>query len=464
MKELIYASVADLARAIQNKEVSSEEVVNAHLKRIEEVNPLLNAIVQLTASTALAQARGADAALHRGEVIGPLHGVPMTIKDSIETTGVVCTGGVKGRAGFVPAQDATVVARLRASGAILLGKTNLPELSLAYETDNAVYGRTNNPYDLSRSPGGSSGGEGSIIAAGGSPFGLGADLAGSIRVPSHFCGIAGIKPTTDRVPRTGHFPRLDGVLSALYQIGPMARFVEDLGLILKIIAGVDWQDPSVVPMPWREPKAVDLKRLRVAFHTDNGINSPNSETIAVVVSAARAVSEAVMTVTEARPEGIEQTNELRSALLGADGGSRIQDLAEMVGIKEMHPLLQRRQTRFRSKMLSAAEFELVLERWDRFRSVMLSFFQEHDVILCPVSSYPAFFHGASLDDAIYNSFSYTRTYNLTGWPSVVVRAGTSAEGLPIGVQVVASPWREDVALSVAQYIEMTCGGWQRPPL
>jgi amidase len=244
----------------------------------------------------------------------------------------------------------------------------------------------------------------------------------------------------------------------------MARFVEDLGLILKLIVGVDWQDFSVVPMPWREPQTVDLKRLRVAFYTDDGINSASQETITVVVSAARAVSEAVMTVTEARPEGIEQTNELRSALLGADGGSRIQDLAEMVGIKEMHPLLQRRQTRFRSKMLSAAEFMLVLERWDRFRSVMLSFFQEHDVILCPVSSYPAFFHGASLDDAIYNSFSYTRTYNLTGWPSVVVRAGTSAEGLPIGVQVVASPWREDVALSVAQYIEMTCGGWQRPPL
>jgi amidase len=388
----------------------------------------------------------------------------MTIKDSIETAGVACTGGAKGRAAFVPAKDATAVARLRAAGAILIGKTNLPELSLAYETDNTVYGRTNNPYDLSRSPGGSSGGEAAIIAAGGSPFGLGADMAGSIRLPSHFCGIAGIKPTTDRVPRTGHFPRFGGALSALYQIGPMARFVEDLGLTLRIIAGVDWHDPSVVPMPWAEPQAVDTKRLRVAFHTDNGISPPNPDTIAVVVSTAKALSETVMAVEEARPEGIEQTNDLRNALIGADGGARIQELARMVGIKEMHPLLQRRQTKIRSKMLSAAEFGLVLERWDDFRSTMLSFFQEYDAILCPVNPNPAFLHGASLENEVYNSFSYTRTYNLTGWPSVVVRAGTSAEGLPIGVQVVARPWREDVALAIAQYIETARGGWQRPPL
>jgi amidase len=177
--ELIYASATALAKAIREKKVSAEEVVTAYLQRIEAINPTLNAVVQLTADTARAQAREADAALARGEAKGPLHGVPFTVKDNIETAGVICAVGTKGRAAFAPAQDATIVARLRAAGAIMLGKTNLPELGLAIETDNLVYGRTNNPYDLSRTPGGSGGGEAAIIAAGGSPLGLGNDLGGS---------------------------------------------------------------------------------------------------------------------------------------------------------------------------------------------------------------------------------------------------------------------------------------------
>ncbi|MFX0199042.1 MAG: amidase, partial [Candidatus Hodarchaeota archaeon] len=226
---------------MRNKEVSSEEVVKAHLERIEEVNPKLNAVVLLTAESALHQAREADAALARGEIKGPLHGVPVTIKDNIETAGVVSTSGTKGRSSFVPAHDATVAARMWAAGAIMLGKTNLPEFGLAFETDNLVYGRTNNPYDLSRTPGGSSGGEAAIIASGGSPLGLGNDMGGSIRLPSHFCGLAGIKPTTDRVPRTGHFPPPLTGLDPLWQAGPMARRVEDLILTLPIIARVDWR-------------------------------------------------------------------------------------------------------------------------------------------------------------------------------------------------------------------------------
>jgi amidase len=464
MDEIIYAPVTAIAQAIQKKEISSEEVVNAYLQRIEEINPKLNAVVQLTVNTARAQARAADLALRRGEKTGPIHGVPMTIKDSIETAGVICTGGTKGRVTFIPGQDATVVARLRKAGAILLGKTNLPELSLGYETDNLIYGRTNNPYDLSRTPGGSSGGEAASIAAGGSPFGLGADLAGSIRVPSHFCGIAGIKPTTDLVPRTGHFPDFGGLLTAMWQIGPMARFVGDLILILPIIAGVDWRDPSVVPMPWRDPRSVDLKSMRVAFHTDNGLVSPAPETHAVVTNIAKGLSDACMTVEEARPRGIEETNEIRAGVMGIDGGAGVQKLLERVGTKETHPLLKRRQERGRSKMMTAEEVCAILDRWNRFRTAMLSFLQRYDVILCPVNPYPALHHGASLDDEIYDSFSYTRTYNLTGWPSAVVRAGTSSEGLPIGVQVVAGPWREDIALAVAHHIETLGGGWKPPTL
>lgn len=290
MDNLIYASAAALARAIRNKEVSSEEVVNAHLQRIEAVNPRLNAVVQVVAEQARTQAHEADAALARGTVYGPLHGVPMTIKDNLNTTGVISTGGTTGRATFVPTHDATAVARLRTAGAILLGKTNTPELTLAYETDNLIYGRTNNPYDVSRTCGGSSGGAAAIIAAGGSPFDIGSDTGGSIRVPSHCCGTAGIRPTSGRVPRTGHILPPAGALDALTQLGPMARRVEDLSLILPIIAGMDWRDPAIVPMPLGAPQQVDLKTLRVAMHTDNGIVSPTRETVETVQAAAAALA------------------------------------------------------------------------------------------------------------------------------------------------------------------------------
>ena len=229
MDELISASATALAKAIRAKKVSSVEVTEAHLKRIETVNSQLNAVVQLTADTARTEAQAADAAWARGQSKGPLHGVPMTIKDSLDTKGVITTGGTKGQKTRMPTQDATVVARLRSAGAILLGKTNTPELTLAGETDNLVYGRTNNPYDLSRTPGGSSGGAAAIVAAGGSPFDIGSDTAGSIRWPAHCCGIAGIRPTSGRVPRTGHaIPFGLGAIDMLTQLGPLARFVEDL--------------------------------------------------------------------------------------------------------------------------------------------------------------------------------------------------------------------------------------------
>jgi amidase len=201
--DITMKSASELANAIRTKQLSSKSIVEAHLEQIAKVNPKLNAVVQLTADSARKEADEADAALARGEIKGPLHGVPVTIKDTLETSGVICTGGTKGRANYVPSADATAVARLRAAGAIILGKTNVPELAGAIETDNLVYGRTNNPYDLARTPGGSSGGEAAIVAACGSPLGLGTDAGGSIRIPAHFCGLAAIKPTSGRVPRTG---------------------------------------------------------------------------------------------------------------------------------------------------------------------------------------------------------------------------------------------------------------------
>ena len=203
-KDIIYASARTMARAIQEKEVSAVELVDAHLARIEEVNPTINAVVQLAAERARAEAAEADAALARGESKGALHGVPFTLKDSIDTEGVITTGGTLGRKNYVPDADATVAARLRAAGGILLGKSNTPELTLAAETDNLVYGRTNNPFDVSRTTGGSSGGAGAIVTCGGAAFDIGSDTGGSVRYPAHFCGIAGLKPNSGRVPRTGH--------------------------------------------------------------------------------------------------------------------------------------------------------------------------------------------------------------------------------------------------------------------
>src|SRR5437763_796350 len=244
------ASAGELAEAIRSKKLTSKAIVEAHLERIAKVNPKLNAVVQLTAEAARKEADEADAALARGDIKGPLHGVPITIKDTLETAGVICTGGTKGRANFVPKADATAVARLRNAGAIVLGKTNVPELAGALESDNLIYGRTNNPYDLTRTPGGSSGGEAALIAACGTPFGLGSDAAGSVRLPAHFCGIASLKPTSGRLSRAGHVPPADGWVADVWQIGPMARHVEDLIAMMPVLLGADPRDRTVIPMPY----------------------------------------------------------------------------------------------------------------------------------------------------------------------------------------------------------------------
>jgi amidase len=384
--------------------------------------------------------------------------VPITIKDSLDTAGVITTGGTTGRATYVPAQDATVVARLRTAGAIVLGKTNTPELTLSGETDNLVYGRTNNPYDLTRTPGGSSGGAGAIIAAGGAPLDIGSDTRGSIRLPAHFNGIAGIKPTSGRVPRTGHIvPWGLGAVDALTQLGPLARYVEDLVLTLPIIAGVDWSDPAIVPMPLGDPQAVPLKGLRVALYTHNGILAATPDTVATIHQAATALTEAGALVHEDRPALLERAAELCNTLSAADGQAWVRRLLQWAGTTVIHPRLQRRLEE--ATPLSVDAFTALLEEVDWLRSAMLAFLQPYDMILCPVCAFPAPPHGTTL-----SLISYTDVYNLTGWPGAVVRGGTSSEGLPIGVQIVAQPWREDVALAVGQCLEAALGGWQRPPL
>ena len=458
--DLYHSSARSLAAAIRSGEVSSVEVVGAFLDRIESVNPKINAVVALAGEEALDAARAADAQLSRGEPAGPLHGVPMTIKDSIDTAGLVTTYGTRGRSAFVPRKDATVVARLRSAGAILVGKTNTPEFTLSYETGNDIYGVTNNPYDLGRTPGGSSGGASAIVAAGGAPFDIGSDYGGSIRLPSHCTGIAGIKPTSGRVPRTGHGFPFGGLLDAFQQLGPMARHVTDLSLLLPILAGPDGVDPYIVPMPLHDPSAVRLQDLRVSFHADNGIQSPTPAIARVVTEAASVMSAAGARVEEVRPTGIESSYEVMMAAWNCCDPPLVRKLLRAAGTSPGETTLQ---WVFQAPSSTDEQIVDAVTRMDACRSELLSFMDHYDVILCPVNALPAMNHGSE-NGSDLRPFSYTMTYNLTGWPGAVVRGGTSPEGLPIGVQIVARPWREDIVLAVAQRLERELGGFRAPAI
>ena len=462
MTEWTSISATRMAAMIRNKEISSEELVQAHIERIQEVNPKINAVVLLLADHALAEARARDSELARGILKGPLHGVPMTVKDSLETGGIVTTSGTLGRANHVPENDASTVALMRRAGAVILGKTNVPELCLAFESDNLIFGRTSNPYDLTRTSGGSSGGEAAIIAAAGSPIGLGSDAGGSIRLPAHFCGIAGIKPTSGRLPKTGHFLPPGGLADRLWQVGPMARYVEDLMLAMPILAQPDGIDASVIPMPWLNPTEVRLKDLRIAHYTDNGVVTPTPETASAVIQAAKSLADAGARVDEARPDGASTASMIWCDLLGADGGQGLRALFETMGTKTIHPLVRQFLDISASREMNTGALLDLVVRWDDLRTRMLAFLEKYDVILCPVAASPAIEPGTSYDQL--DIFSYTIVFNFTGWPGAVVRCATSPEGLPIGVQVVTRPWREDIALAVAHHLEQVFGGWQASPI
>jgi amidase len=432
-----------LAASLRRGEISSEAVVGAFLDRIAEMNPRLNAVVQLRADAAREEARAADR-VPAGER-GPLHGVPTTIKDSLDTAGLVTTGGTKGRASFVPGADATVVRRLRAAGAIILGKTNTPDLTLSYETSNLVYGRTNNPFDVSRTSGGSSGGAAAIVAAGGSPMEIGSDTGGSIRLPAHCCGVAGLKPTAGRVPRTGHIIDYAGASQFLTHIGPLARRVDDLAFVLGIIAGPDGIDPHVVPVALGDPSTVRLAGRRVGYYSSLAPLHSTAETVGAVESAVDALRRAGCEPVPIAIPDSERIYETYVAILFGDGGAAVLRALDRWGSAES-PLRARVAG---MKTLSSAELTARYEWLDGWRSRMLALLAGLDAIVGPVSPAPAVPHD-TFDRA---TAACTQVFNLTGWPSTAVRAGTSPEGLPIGVQVVAHPWCEDVSLALAGEIE-----------
>jgi amidase len=449
-----------MAAMVASREISSVELINAHLKQIEEINPRLNAVVEPLGEQALAAAREADKQLASGAPCGPLHGVPFSVKDSIDVAGSKTTAGTVGRRNAPAASsDATLVNRLRQAGGIPIAKTNLPDLLFSFETDNLIYGRTNNPYDVNRTPGGSSGGESALIAAGGSPLGLGSDAAGSVRLPAAFCGIASIKPTSGRLPRTGHVPPAGGWVEAIWQIGPMARFTEDLILAMQLLAKEDDADFTSPPMPLLDPK--DFKKKRVAFFTDNGFARCHPEVVAAVEQCARFFAELGLAVEQCRPPGVQDAYNLELALLGADGADGIDEYLKDVGSDETHPLLNGFVDHMRPHRASAAELAKRWQQWDEYRAHLCAFFNRYDAILCPVYTQPALRHRASLIEENFRGFSYTMAWNVAGAPAATVRCA-GHEGLPINVQVVAKPWRDLLALELCRKIEDQFGGWRKP--
>src|SRR5437660_1832278 len=289
MNDLTFLPAVQMAEQIRHRKSSPVELVEAHLKKIKQRNPVLNAFVQVDAEGAFRQAREAEVAVRRGAKLGALHGVPVSIKISIEVAGFRCEAGTKLRQGTVASQDAPLVSRLRDAGAIILGTTNTPELLMAWETDNLLYGRTNNPWDITRTAGGSSGGEAAAIAAGMSAAGVGSDGDGSIRVPARFSGICGLKPTPGRIPSTGHYPESVGPFALLGVVGPMARTVRDLQTLFEVMAGPDDGDPCSAPVPLCDIRSADLKNIKIGYFEDDRRTPVTPETHAAVRTAAESL-------------------------------------------------------------------------------------------------------------------------------------------------------------------------------
>lgn len=447
MKGLVEQSLETMARFIRDREVSPVEVAQAHLERISALNPALNAIVTL-APDVLERAKEAEAAVMRSDQLGPLHGVPVTIKDTIETAGLRSTSGSVIRQDYIPTTDAPSVARLKAAGAIVLGKTNAAEMAMDYTADNPVFGRTNHPLNAALTPGGSSGGEAVAIATCMSPGGLGSDLAGSVRIPAHFCGICGLKPTTGRVLGELQFPPSNGPYSLGAVIGPMARTAGDLNLLLDALSS----DPF-------GRQSQNLRGVRVACYTDDGVAPVTEETARAVSAAAQALSDAGLRVEERRPPHVERGNELWLKMFSR---------ASVVQLRKVYKGRENAGGSFVSWRLSTADqtppptLDEYIANWmerDRLREELLEWMEMIPLILAPVGSTPAYPHDTlkvTVGDATFGTFrafSYAQTFNVFDLPVVTVPAGKSNEELPIGVQIAGPPFAEEMVLQAAKIIE-----------
>jgi Asp-tRNA(Asn)/Glu-tRNA(Gln) amidotransferase A subunit family amidase len=437
MSELTFLSAVDMARRIREKKISPIELVEAHLGKIERLNPKLNAFVQVDAERVRCEAREAEKVLMSGTALGPLHGVPISIKSSLDVAGMRCEAGTRLRAGHIATQDAPLVARLRNAGAIVLGVTNTPELLMAWETDNLLYGRTNSPWDLERTPGGSSGGEAAAIAAGMSAGGVGSDGGGSIRVPAHFSGICGLKPTPGRVPATGHFPASSGPFALIGVVGPMARTVEDVKALFEVMQGPDDGDTCAAPVPLRWPTVDEAARLRIGYFEDDGRIPVTSETRAAVRTAAEGLRAAGFQVEPFCPEGLEEARTLWKKFFVTAGGMLIRQMFRDREL-ELNPMLK--QFLEWSAEEAPLTGDTLLAAWigrDTLRARFLAQMRKYPILLCPAAAIPAFRHGErswkieGKTVSYLDAWSYTEWFNLIGNPGAVVPVSHSSEGLPI---------------------------------
>lgn len=447
MNDLVFLSAFQLAEKIRDRTVSSVEVLEAHFAHIALHNPKLNAIITLDTENAYQRAKQADEALARGEIWGNLHGVPITIKDSLETKGLRTTSSYEPLANYVPNQDAIAVAKLRGAGAIILGKTNLPKLTGDFQTLSPLFGRTNNPWNLEYTPGGSTGGGGAAVAAGLSPLELGSDLGGSIRVPAHFCGVFGLKPTEHRVSTFGHIPELPGkpkTIRHLQTIGILARSVEDLRLCLSLIEESETQKLELLNIPNKDKKIEDLRSYRYAWTVGFGDIPASEETKKSLEKLALCLEDLGCCIEEHNPSNLDFT-ETYSEILSFEFGL---------------------------SSVNQQQYENALIKRKGIIDILEQFLSDWDVWLCPVVPIPAFKHQPSGEDIeidgkqfpyLRGIGAYTTIFNLTGLPVVVLPFARSEQGLPIGVQVVGRRGSDMRLLEIAEKLTQITGLFQNPP-
>jgi amidase len=479
MNDLVFWPAYQLAQGIRDRTISATEVLNAHLTQIATHNSQLNAIATLDAERAQQRAREADEALAKGVLWGPLHGVPVTAKDLFATAGLRTTFSYKPLANYVPRQDVPVITRLRAAGAIVLGKTNMPSQGADFQTNSPLFGRANNPWNLSYTSGGSSGGGGAAVAAGLSPLDIGNDLGGSIRIPAHFCGVFGLKPTEHRV--SSSLPGQPRTLRYLLASGPIARSIEDLRLCLSALEGPDGQEWEIPPSPRLVVPERSLRSYRIAWTCQFGTVPVTAETQATLEMLATKLEHLGCHVEHTQPHGFDFVGawrthgEIWGAQITASRPLPLRALMQLTSLlTPAHhlpggPLFQ---GLLRGFSLGVRGYLQALTRRDAYTTQVERFLESWDLWLCPVVTRPAFPHcwtgkPLQIDQTLVSYLTagcaYTAPFNLTGNPVVVIPVGRSRDGLPIGVQLVGRRWHDLELLAIAERITEVTGGFQPPP-
>jgi Asp-tRNA(Asn)/Glu-tRNA(Gln) amidotransferase A subunit family amidase len=464
-----YDSIAQTLSNYSKTRISPVELITAHLERISQLQPKLNAFVHLDGESALARARNAESSLSRNEPLKPLTGIPLTVKSCIDVAGWACPAGSLLRKDYIPIVDAPLVARLESAGAILLGNTNTPEYLMAYETDNLLSGKTSNPWNLAYSAGGSSGGEAAAIASGCSMGGVGSDGGGSIRTPAHFSGICGLKPTPGRVPASGHFPPGAGAFGWIGAVGPMARTVADLRALFAVMAGPDPGDALSAPVPIRQISSHELRGLRIGILENAELGRTTPETLSTIRRAAQHLCDLEYRVEPMALKQLDRALELWWFFFGPVIADLIRNSAQGQE-SSLSPMLKDYLS------IAATEPRITLESFmhacterDNLRADLLRQLRDVPILLSPVSTAPAFPHGAGNyrpgDPHNYrDTMRFCQWLNLAGFPGLSLPFGCSPEGLPINVQLIGRPHEEELLLAVAESLEEARGPCRHPDL